>query len=152
MSEAERDYDPDWDTPLEFSLTPEAIMHSVFWTADTVHTGWESCVDQRLVISDMTAIDEDNGSYCRLAEQEYVEDESPEVTWHDWTVELKVGDTFVTAHWQVQTTESPAFWEWCASQAEQAFSTACVLVGKRVRRGLVVEENPNTPRVPRTHH
>ena len=144
--------EPDYDTPLSVTLTPAAIMDAVFATADQVHTGWESCVDPALVVADMTVADEAAGNYCRLVEQSYTEDDAPDVTWHDWAVELRLGETFVTAHWRAQAGESPSDWDGCAAEAENAFARACVLLGKRVRRGLIVDEPLRAPRPARTHH
>ncbi len=144
--------EPDWDTPLTITLTPEAIIYALFSSADTVHTGWESCVDRSLIVSEITAVDEQSDNHCRLVGQEYVEDEAPDVTWHDWAVELKLGEIYVTAHWHSQENASPSDWDWSAQEAETAFSSACLLIGKRVRRGLVVEEPSRALRTPRTHH
>jgi hypothetical protein len=152
MSEADVAVEPDLDTPITLTLTPAALMDALFNSADSVHTGWDSCVEAGLVVADMTVVDDASGNHCRLVEQEYVEDESPDVTWHDWAVELKLGESFVTGHWRVQVAESPSEWDWCAAEAEDAFGRACVLVGKRVRRGLVVEEPVRAPRPSRTHH
>jgi len=152
MNEPASDMDPDWDTPLALALTPETIMHTLFASADNVHTGWDTCIDHSLVVVETTAVEDDSGNHCRLVEQEYVEGEAQEVTWHDWSVELKIGDVYVSAHWRAPDNASPAEWEWCASEAESSFSTACVLVGQRVRRGLIIEEPARRSRTPRTHH
>lgn len=144
--------EPDWDVPVQITLTPAAIMHTLFATADSVHTGWDTCIDHTLAVAETTALDEDGGNYARLVKQEYVEGEETEVTWHDWAVELKIAEVYITAHWRTQENASPADWDWCATQAENAFASACVLVGRRVRRGLVMEEASHTPRTPRTHH
>lgn len=131
--------DPDWDTPIEFSTTPAQLIHTLFATASNVHTGWTSCVDDALCLNNLVALDDATGNYCRLVEQEYVEDENEEVVWHDWTVELRMGDLLITGHWQIQATSPPMDWEWCAQEAEKVFEKACVLFGKRVRRGIGVE-------------
>ena len=47
---------------------------------------------------------------------------------------------------------SLAHWEWCVAEAEKAFTKACILVGKRIRSGLVVEEPPQAQVPSRTHH
>jgi hypothetical protein len=152
MTQPNQTVEPDWETPLSFSLTPSLIFHAFFTSADTVHTGWDSCIDPALLIEDMTVIDEHTGNHCRLVKQAYVEDEEPELTWHDWTVELKVGDTYLSAHWRAQAEWSPSDQAWCTAQAEDAFSNACTLVGKRVRRGLLVEEPSRGPQPSRTRH
>jgi hypothetical protein len=100
----------------------------------------------------MTVVDEGSGNHCRLVEQSYAEDDAPEVNWHDWAVELRLGDTYVIGHWRAQDDASPSDWDWCAAEAENAFTRACVLLGKRVRRGLVVDEPMRAPRPARTHH
>jgi len=145
--------DPDWEAPLSLSLTPNAITHAVFSSATAVHTGWTSCVSKELVLSDFYAVDEGNGNYCRLAEQEFAEEGEDDTVWRDWTVELRLGGIYVTGHWQIQATASMLDWEWCTREAETAFDRACVLLGKRVRRGLVVEEaTPTAPLPKRTAH
>ncbi len=144
--------DPDWDTPVRLTLTPAAIIDTVFFTADSVHTGDQSCVDQSLVVMETTAIDDQSENYCRFVEQEYMEEEETEVTWHDWAVEIRIEDVMVVGHWRATVTGSPSDWEWCATEAEKAFATACVLVGKRVRRGIVVDTPSAAPRPSRTHH
>jgi len=152
MRDDETGVEPDWDEPLSISLTPAAMVHALFGSAEAVHTGWDSCIDPALTVADITALEDESGNHCRLVKQEYVEDEAPDTTWHDWAVELKIGDAYVTAHWQAQDTAGPSAWEWCASEAEKAFAGACVLVGKRARRGIVIEEPPHAPRPARTHH
>jgi lysozyme family protein len=132
--------EPDWDTPLTLTLTPGLLIHALFGTANTVHTGWESCVDNELALNDLVSMDDSSGNYCRIVEQEYMEEGDSDVVWHDWAVELRLGSVIVTGHWQIQTTTSPMDWEWCARQAEDAFEKACVLLGRRVRRGVGVEE------------
>lgn len=130
---------PDWDTPLTIALTPDDLMHTLFAMADEVHTGHESCVDPKLLCGDVSALDRQGDNYCRMAEQEYVEDDSPEVTWHDWAVELKVGATYITGHWRAQVGFSRADWECCARQSARAFRMGCVLMGQNVREGLTIE-------------
>ena len=157
MDEENSSADPDWETPVTFTLTPEDIVHTVFWTAHSVHTGWESCIDASLTVRDTTAVDDDSGSHCRLAELEYVEDDEErgdgnEVTWHDWTVEIKVQDLYVSAHWRATDASAASDWDWCAAEAEQAFANACMLLGKRVRRQWVIEDSPRARRTPRTRH
>lgn len=152
MSRVDSGHEPDWDTAVDLQLAPAAIIHALFWSAGSVHTGWESCVQHDLVVFEISAIDDHSDNHCRLAEQEYVEDPSEEVTWHDWSVELKLGHVYISAHWRARMDDSPAEWDWCADEAEKAFSAAAVLVGKRVRRGLAVESEPNSARAPRTHH
>ena len=92
MSDYETAMEPEWDAPIGLQVTPRAIIECVFWNADAVHTGYESCVDPKLVIVDTIAHEDNGDNYCRYVEQEYVEEEAPEdTTWHDWTVELKLG-------------------------------------------------------------
>ena len=152
MEEIDTAVEPDWDLPLKLQLTPAGVIHALFASADSVHTGWDSCIDHGLVATETTAIDDLTGNHCRLVKQEYVEDHEPDQTWHDWVVELKLGDTYISAHWRVQHSTTPVEWEWCVSEAENAFATGCVLIGKRVRRGLVIEEPPNSLPGSRTHH
>jgi len=152
MIESDADLDSDWSTPLTFTLTPEELMHTLFASADSVHTGRDSCIESNLVVAETTALHEMSEGYCRLVEQEYVTEEDQETTWHDWAVELKVADTYVTAHWRSDDRASPADWDWNASEAEGAFAAACVLIGKRVRRGFIVTDVPGVPRTPRTRH
>ena len=152
MSASTPSMDPEWDTPLPLTVTPEEIVHTIFSTAEHVHTGWESCVAQELVVADTLASHEQSGFSARFVEQEYADDTTPDVTWHDWAIELKFGDVHVVGHWRAETSGSPSEWEWCANAAEEAFKQSCVLIGKRVRRGLVVEDSPRTPQVPRVHH
>lgn len=138
--------DPDWEKTLTITLTPNMLIHSLFAMAQQVHTGTESCVNPQLVVNELLAIDERTGNHARLVEQEYVDEEGDDSVWHDWTVELRIGDFWVTAHWQQPVTASPLEWEWCAQQAEQAFRQASVLFGKQVRPGLVVvDEAPLAP-------
>lgn len=148
----EFDQEPGWDTPLTLTLTPDALMNTVFVTAESVHTGWQSCVEQRLVVADNTVVDELTGNHCRLAEQEYADDEQPEAFWHDWSLELRVGEVYVIAHWRARAPGSPADWAWCAAEAESAFMQACALIGRRVRRGILVDESSAQPRASKTRH
>jgi hypothetical protein len=66
---------------------------------------------------------------------------------------VRIGDVLVTGHWQIQVNAPPMEWDWCARAAESSFDKACVLVGKRTRRGIVIDEgDPQTPpQKPRTH-
>lgn len=132
------DQDPDWDSPLNLTLTPSMLIHSLFFMAQQVHTGEESCVTPDFVVNELLALDERTGNHARLVEQEYVEEGTDDTVVHDWAVEIRIDKVWITAHWQQPVTVSPLEWEWCARQAEQAFSRACVLFGKQVRSGLVV--------------
>jgi hypothetical protein len=152
MATDNTEVDPDWDAPVGLNVTPAAIIHALFWSADSVHTGWDSCVDHDLVVWEVSAVDDNSDNHCRLVEQEYADDEANDVTWHDWTVELKLSSTYVSAHWRAQVNANMADWEWCTSEAEKAFTGACLFVGKRIRRGLVVESSSPSPRGNRTHH
>ena len=39
-SETDPTLEPDWDAPIKVQLTPAAIIHTLFPSADGVHTGW----------------------------------------------------------------------------------------------------------------
>jgi hypothetical protein len=145
------DNTPDWDQPVTLSIVPSDLINALFVTANSVHTGWSSCVEKALVVNDTAAMDERTGNYVRLAEQELTDEENSDVTWHDWTVEILLGDVMVTGHWQIQLTAAPLDWEWCAREAESAFEKAALLVGKRVRRTLTVDTGPE-PAQPATRH
>lgn len=132
--------DPDWDSPLNFKLTPELVVHAVMETASAVHTGWESCVDDDAVISQIAAMDDSGDKAVRLVEQEFPDEQDSSLMWRDWTVEVRVGRVLTVGHWQVRSNAAPLDWEWSAAAAERAFERACVLLGRRVKRGLVVEE------------
>lgn len=153
MADTESTAEPDWETPLQLSLTPAMLIHALFPTAESVHTGWRSCVDNKLVTGDLSTIDERSGNYCRLAEQEFVEDGNDEEVWHDWVVELRIGEVLVAGHWYAQLGASPMEWDWSAREAETAFDKACVLLGRKVRRGIAVEEPAaQVPAPKRRHH
>jgi hypothetical protein len=132
--------DPDWDIPLRLKLTPELVVHAVMDSASAVHTGWQSCVDETVVISQMVAMDDTGDNAVRLVEQEFADEQDAEAAWHDWTVEVRIGKVYTIGHWQLRTNAAQLDWEWHARAAEQAFERACVLVGRRVRRGLVIDE------------
>ena len=53
---------------------------------------------------------------------------------------MRIGEVLITGHWQVRNGGALIDWEWHANEAEKAFEFACVLIGRRVRRGLSVEE------------
>ena len=142
--------EPDWDTPLSLTLTPGLIIHAVMGTASAVHTGWSSCIDDTLVISNQVALDDQAGHYVRLVEQEFVEEEQPGTLWHDWTLEIRIGSVLIAGHWQFPANAHPSEWDWNAREAGRAFERACVLVGRRVSRTLKVEEPTQPHDIPRT--
>jgi hypothetical protein len=141
--------EPDWETPLTLTTTPALLIHALMGTASAVHTGWSSCVDDTLVQSDLVAMDDRAGNYVRLVEQEFVEDGKPDLVWHDWTLEVRVGAVLTTGHWQFEVTAHPSDWDWNAREARRAFERACVLLGRRVRPALAVEDPVPTEPVPR---
>ncbi|MCG6895912.1 MAG: hypothetical protein LJE61_12630 [Thiocapsa sp.] len=141
--------EPDWETPLTLTLTPALLIHSLMGTASAVHTGWGSCVDDSLLLSNLVSMEDRAGNYIRLAEQEFVEDDQPETVWHDWTLEVRIGSVLTTGHWQFPATAHPSEWEWNAREAGRAFERACLLVGRRVRRTMAVEDPAPTDAVPR---
>jgi hypothetical protein len=141
--------EPDWDTPLSLTLTPALVIHALMGTASAVHTGWTSCVDDTLVLSNLAAMDDSAGNYVRLVEQEFVEDGKPDVIWHDWTLEVRLGQVLTTGHWQFETSAHPSDWDWNAREARAAFERGCVLIGRRVRPALVVDEPVGPESVPR---
>lgn len=140
VSDFDPSADPDWDSPLNFRLTPELIVHAVMETASAVHTGWESCIDEDAVLSQIAAMDDTGDKAVRLVEQAFADEQDHDLTWHDWTVEVRAGGVLIVGHWQVRSNAAPLDWEWSAAAAELAFERACVLVGRRVRRGVIVEE------------
>jgi hypothetical protein len=144
--------EPDWDAPLTISLTPAAILNTFFASADSVHTGWETCIEDELIVAETTVVAESSANHCRFIEQEYSDQDSGGESWHDWTVELQIGEVFLLAHWRARISASPADWEWCAAEAERAFTNAAALLGRRVRRGLVVDQPAEPARTPRTRH
>lgn len=141
--------EPDWETPLSITLTPSLLIHALMGSASAAHTGWSSCIDDALAISNLVAIEDRSGNYVRLVEQEFVEDDQPGTVWHDWTVEVRLGSVLTTGHWQFPVTAPPAEWDWNAREAAQAFERACLLVGRRVRKALAVEEPAPVEPVPR---
>jgi hypothetical protein len=132
------------------TLTPALLIHSLMGTASAVHTGWQSCLDETLVLSNLVAMDDKVGHYVRLAEQEFLEDGKPEQVWHDWTLEVRIGTVLTTGHWQLEVSAHPSEWDWSAGEARRAFERACVLLGRRVRPALEVEDPTPTEPVPRT--
>ena len=148
MMEEQDKSEPDWGSPLQLELTPALLIHALMATASAVHTGWSSCIDEKLVVSGVVSMDDAAGNYVRLAEQEFYEDEDPEVVWHDWTLEIRIGNVLTTGHWQVPVSASPMEWEWHAGEAERAFDRACLLLGRRIRKGLVVDEPAPSEQVP----
>jgi len=140
MTEEQDATEPDWDSSLRLELTPALLIHALMATASTVHTGWSSCIDERLVVSSVASMDDTAGNYVRLAEQEFYEDEDPKVVWHDWTLEIRIANVLTIGHWQIPASVSPMEWAWHSGEAEQAFERACLLVGRRVHKGLVVDE------------
>jgi len=142
--------EPDWDSPITLTTTPALLIHALMGTASAVHTGWSSCVDDTLVLADLVAMDDRTGNYARLAEQEFVEDGKPDTVWHDWTLELRIGTVLTTGHWQFEVSAHPSDWDWNAQEARRAFDRACVLIGRRVRPALVVEDPVPSEPVPRT--
>jgi hypothetical protein len=146
--EEENVTEPDWDSQLTVRLTPGMLIHALMATASAVHTGIASCVEEKLVVNDLVSMDDREGNYVRLAEQEFYEDDDPETVWHDWTLEIRVGKVVTTGHWQIPSSAPPMEWAWSAREAEKAFGRACVLLGRRVRRGLVVEDPAPTEELP----
>ncbi|QIK37392.1 hypothetical protein GWK36_04670 [Caldichromatium japonicum] len=138
--ELDQNSEPDWDTPLTLNLTPALLIHALMSTASAVHTGWASCIDASLVLSEQTAMDEQSGNYVRLVEQEFADEEQGEMLWRDWTLEIRIGPVLITGHWQLPANAPPAAWDWHGQEAERAFERACILVGRRVRRVLAVED------------
>jgi hypothetical protein len=148
MIEEQDRNEPDWSSPLHLELTPALLIHALMATASAVHTGWSTCIEENLVVSGVVSMDDAAGNYVRLVEQEFYEDEDPEVVWHDWTLEIRIGNVLTTGHWQVPVSAPPMEWEWHAREAENAFGRACLLVGRRTRRGLVVEEPAPSEQLP----
>jgi hypothetical protein len=150
--EPDNSQEPSWDEPVSIALTPGSIFKALMHSADSVHTGWQSCIEDSLIHSSTTMIDDATGNHCRLAELEYSDQENNNDTWHDWTVELKLKDIYLSGHWRERVGGSPADWDWCHRQAEEAYMHACTLIGKRVRRGFVSDSPIDTMRASRTRH
>jgi hypothetical protein len=144
--------DPSWEAPLTVTVTPSGLLNTIFATAQSVHTAWRTCVDDSLVIAETTVVSEFSSNHCRFLEMEYADEEASEETWHDWTVEMRLADIYLLAHWRARVNGSPADWDWCAREAENAFVQAAALFGRRVRRGLAVEQPAESPRTPSTRH
>ena len=136
---------PEWNTELRLSLTPAQLTHSAFYSARSVHTGTHSCIEPEYVVFELNAADTTSGNHARFVEQEYASDEDEDDAWHDWSVEVCIGNTYVTAHWQIPMDVGPADWDWCLQEAEKAFERVCLLLGKRVRKGLAIETPEDDP-------
>ncbi|WP_295882962.1 hypothetical protein [uncultured Thiohalocapsa sp.] len=132
--------DPDWDMPLSLRITPALLVHALMENASGVHTGWESCVDESALLSELVVMDDTGGAAVRLVEQEFADEAEPDAVWHDWAVEVRIGRVVTTGHFSVRTNAPPLDWNWHLQEAERTFERACVLLGRRVRRGLAVEE------------
>lgn len=148
----ESDQDPSWEDPLPLQLSAASLFSALMHSADSVHTGWQSCIEDSLAQISSTLVDEATGNHCRLAELEYPDEDNANDSWHDWTVELKLGEVYLSGHWRERVGGSPADWAWCGAQAEEAFTRACVLIGKRVRRGFVSDSPIEGLRTSRTRH
>jgi hypothetical protein len=135
--------EPDWDAPLSVRITPRALVNAAFWSASSAHTGFESCIDPKLVLGEIRSVDDATGNWCRIVEQEFLEEGSDDQVWHDWSVEVKLGGTYVIGHWQLPVSASPMEWEWQAQAAETAFEKVCVLFGARSRRTVAIVEPPS---------
>ncbi|HGG59182.1 MAG TPA: hypothetical protein ENK26_04595 [Gammaproteobacteria bacterium] len=154
MSLAENQPQPAWGSKLSLNVTPEGLATSLFATATETHTSWESCVLKENVLNEVTVGDDVVGNYCRLLEQEYAGERPENPPWHDWTVEIKIGEVYVTAHWQLPVNAAPFEWDWCEKEAAEAFARGCVLFGKRVHRGGLIIEEAFSPEstAKATHH
>ncbi|WP_295449515.1 hypothetical protein [uncultured Thiodictyon sp.] len=141
--------EPDWETPLSLTTTPALLIHALMGSASAVHTGWSSCVDESLALSNVVAMDDSAGNYVRLVEQEFVEDGKPDQVWHDWTLEVRIGAILTTGHWQLEASAHPSDWDWNAREARRAFERGCVLIGRRVRETIAVEEPERAEPIPR---
>lgn len=141
--------EPDWETPLSLTMTPALLIHALMGTASAVHTGWSSCVDESLALANVLAMDDSAGNYVRLVEQEFVEDGKADQVWHDWTLEVRIGAVLTTGHWQLEASAHPSDWDWSAREARRAFERGCVLIGRRVRETLAVEEPERADPIPR---
>ncbi|EXJ14661.1 hypothetical protein D779_2190 [Imhoffiella purpurea] len=135
---------------MSLTITPALLIHALMGTASAVHTGWSSCVDDTLVLSNLVAMDDVAGNYVRLVEQEFVEEDQAENLWHDWALEVRIGAILTTGHWQFLAAAHPSEWEWNAREASRAFERACVLIGRRARPALAVEEPVPTDPLPRS--
>jgi hypothetical protein len=144
--------DPSWDAPISVMVTPAGLLNTVFATAQSVHTAWRTCVDDGMVLTETTVVSEFGGNHCRFVEMEYADEEGAEETWHDWTVELRLGEVILLAHWRTRVNGSPSDWDWCAREAENAFIHAAALLGRRVRRGLAIEQPVESSRAASTRH
>ena len=145
-----RALDPDWDSPLSLNVTPAGLAGALFSSAEEVHTAWQSCVDAGLVVAESVAHDAHTANYCRLVEQEY-EEEGSDGIWHDWCVELRIGEIYISGHWRLPTDARGSDWSWCNEEAQRAFTAGCVLFGRRVGRTVYVEE-PLESGPPPTRH
>ena len=150
MTETETTAQPDWETPLSTTISAGSLIETLFSTASDTHTGWSSCIEDEFVISNLTVTGQDKSDYCRLIEQEYIEEDQNDLIWHDWTVEIHLGDIYIAGHWQIPSATVPIEWEWCEKEATFAFEKACVLFGRKVRRALAIEETLSSTRPPNT--
>jgi hypothetical protein len=132
--------DPDWDMPMTLRLTPSLLVHALMEHASGVHTGWESCVDETALVSELVVMDDSGGASVRLVEQQFADEEDSDVVWQDWAVEVRIGRVVTTGHFSVRSNAPALDWNWHLQEAERAFDRACVLVGRKVRRGLVIDE------------
>jgi hypothetical protein len=91
-------------------------------------------------VSELVVMDDSGGASVRLVEQQFADEEDSDVVWQDWAVEVRIGRVVTTGHFSVRSNAPALDWNWHLQEAERAFDRACVLVGRKVRRGLVIDE------------
>lgn len=134
---------PALDKPLFWGITPSEIYESCIESFETAWTSFESSVDPDLVVSETVARNERTGNVCRLVEEAWTEEDRSDPSSSRefmtmFTVELKLGIAMINATWTCSADEGDAAREYLRTAAENTFIKMSALIGKRVRRGIIV--------------
>lgn len=132
-----RGMQPAFDQPLACGVTPNEIIHSIFVGSTSAQTCFTSSIVEECVNEQLLAINKRTGYSARWAWSEY---ECEHDCMVEYAVELHIDDVYITGIW-LMPCGSLADDERGKASSEAAFITASALIGKRVQRMLVVDED-----------
>lgn len=137
---------------IEFRLTAEEIGRLFMPRASTFEVLSASVLQEQFVVDSLMA--ESERGRCRLTFSEWEEDaaEGSGKLWvAEYAIELCIGDTIAFATYSTSFTaeqrDSPLLYEALKRAAENDFMLCAKLIGRSVRRDLVIDQDLNDDRI-----